>query len=76
MGGDGYRFTVENPVEERPVEGFRRKLENNIKINFKEIELDIVYWCVLFQNGNKFWDLVNVIMNLMLARKVGNFFTI
>ena len=76
MEGGVYRVTVQIPEGTRPSERFRRKLENNIKINFKEIEPDSVHWCVLFQNKNKFWEIVNAIMNLTFARNVGKFFSI
>lgn len=67
---------MDKPEGNRPPERFSRKLENNIKIKFKEIERYSVHWCVLFQNGNNFWDLMKAKMNLMFPRKVGNFFTI
>lgn len=67
---------MEKPEEKRPPERFWRKLHDETKINFKTTELDSVHWCVLFQNGNKCRDLVNAIINLMVARKAGNFFTI
>jgi len=40
---------VWKPAGEMPPERFRRKLDNVIKINVKEIEIDSVHWCVLFQ---------------------------
>jgi hypothetical protein len=74
MGGGAYRVTVEKSEGKRPPERSRCKLKNNIKINFKEMESDGVHWCVLLQNGNKCWGLVNAIMNLTVARKMRNFF--
>jgi hypothetical protein len=59
---------------ERP---YRRqhKWEDNIKMDLMEIGMDVVNWIHLAQDGVWWLALVNMIMNLWVPYKVGNFFT-
>jgi hypothetical protein len=42
----------------------RRRWENNIKINFQEVEYGGIDWIELFRDRDRMWGLVNAVMNL------------
>jgi hypothetical protein len=58
------KILVGKPEGMRPLERPRRRWEDNIKIDLREMEYGGVYWIHLAQDRNRCWDLVNTVMNL------------
>jgi hypothetical protein len=42
----------------------RRRWEDNIKMDLQEVECGSMDWIDLAQDRDRWWDLVNVVMNL------------
>jgi hypothetical protein len=63
--GDGrgaYRVLVGRPEVKRPLGRPRRRWEDNIKMDLREIGIDGANW--LAQDGVQWRDFVNTVMNL------------
>jgi hypothetical protein len=52
-----------------------RGLEDNIRIDLREIGCEGVYWMDLGQDRDQWRDLVNTVMNFRILYKAGNFLT-
>jgi hypothetical protein len=50
-------------------------MEDNIKIDLREIGLECVDWIHLAQDRDQFQALVNTVMNIQAPLKTGNFLT-
>jgi hypothetical protein len=61
-----YRVLVEKPKGRRPLEISRPRREDNIKADVKEVGYG-TNWIVLAQNRDRWWALVNAVMNLRFA---------
>jgi hypothetical protein len=59
-----YRNFVGRPEGKRPLEGPRRRWEDNIKINLREIGTDGANWIQLTQDRVQWRACVNTVMNL------------
>jgi hypothetical protein len=59
-----YRVLVGRPEGDRPLERPRRRWEDNIKIDLREIGIDGVNWIQLAQDRVHWRALVNTVMNL------------
>jgi len=59
-----YRFWVEKPEEKRRLERPRRRWENNIKMDLKEVGCGGMNWVELAQDRDRWPSLVNVVMNV------------
>jgi hypothetical protein len=59
-----YRVLVESPEGKRPLERPRRRWEDNIKMDFREIRIDGANWIRLAQDRVQWWAFVNTVMNL------------
>jgi hypothetical protein len=59
-----YRVLVGRPEGKRPLERPRRRWEDNIKLDLREIEVDEAKWIQLAQNRAQWRDFVNTVMNL------------
>jgi hypothetical protein len=53
-----------NLNERDHLENPRRRWEDNIKMDLKEIGWEDVYWIHLDQDRGQWWDVVNTVMNL------------
>jgi hypothetical protein len=62
-GGGSYRILVGKLKGKRPIGRFRRRWEDNIKINLKSISWETVNWIDLAQDRDKWRDLVDAVMN-------------
>jgi hypothetical protein len=75
--GDGrgaYRVLVGRPEGKRPLERPRRRWENNIKMDLREIVIDGANWIRLAQDRVQCRAFVNTVMNLRVPYESGIFF--
>jgi hypothetical protein len=61
---NAYKILVGNPEGKRPLGRPRRKWEDNIKLDIREIGRGGVDWIDLAQDRDKWKVLVNTVMNL------------
>jgi hypothetical protein len=59
-----YNILVGKPEGWRPLGRPRRRWENNIKMDLREIWFGDVDWIHLAQNRDRWWAVVNTVMNL------------
>jgi hypothetical protein len=59
-----YNILVERPEGRRPLGRPRRRWEDNIKIDLREIGFGYVDWIHLAQDRDRWRALVNTVMNL------------
>jgi hypothetical protein len=59
-----YRGLVGKPEGKRPLGSPRRRWEDNIKAGHQEVGCEGMDWIELAQDRDRFWALVNVVMNL------------
>ena len=55
---------MENPVRKRPLGRFRRRWEDNIKIDLQEVECEGMKFIDLAHYRDRCWVLMNAVMNL------------
>ena len=70
-----YRVLVGKPDGKRPLGRPRRRWEDNIKMAFQEVGCGGMDWIVLAQDRDRWWALVNAVMNLRVPQNAGNFLT-
>jgi hypothetical protein len=59
-----YRILVGKPEGKRPLGKPRRRWEDNIKMNLQEVRCGCKDWNELAHNRDRWWALVNAVMNL------------
>jgi len=59
-----YIVLVGNPERKRPLGRPRRRWEDNIKVDLQEVGYGGMDWIDLAQDRDRWWALVNVVMNL------------
>jgi len=59
-----YRVLVGKPEGKRPLGRPRHRLEDNIKMDLQEVECEGKDWIDVAQDRDRWWALVNVVMNL------------
>jgi hypothetical protein len=59
-----YRVLVGRPEGNKPVRRPRRRWEDNIKMDLREIGIDGANWIPLAQDRVRWWAFVNTVMNL------------
>jgi hypothetical protein len=59
-----YKVLVGNPEGKRPLGRPRRKWEDGIRMDIREIGLGVVDWIRLAQDMNRWRAVVSVVMNL------------
>jgi hypothetical protein len=62
---NAYKILVGKPEGKRPLGRPRRRWEDIMKIDLREIDLDGVNWINLAHDRYWWWDLVNTLINLM-----------
>jgi hypothetical protein len=74
-GGEenAYRILVGKPEGKRPLERLRRRWEDNIKMDLREIEWGDMDWSDLAQDRDQWRALMNTVMNLRVPQNVGKF---
>jgi hypothetical protein len=63
-GRNVYRVLVGKPKGKRPLERPRHRWEDGIKMGLRETGLEGVKWIHLAQDRDRWWALLNVVMNL------------
>jgi hypothetical protein len=64
---NAYKILVGKPEGKRPLGRPRRRWEDNIKMNLREIEWEGVDWIRVPQDRDQWRALVNMVMNLRTA---------
>ena len=59
-----YRISVGKPEGRRPLGRSRRRWEDNIKMDLQEVGCEGMDWIELAQDRDRWWALVNAVMNL------------
>ena len=59
-----YRVLVWKPEGRRPLRRPRRRWEDNIRMDLREVECGCVDWMEMVQDMDRWWPLVNAVMNL------------
>jgi hypothetical protein len=59
-----YMVLVGKPEGKRPLGRSRRRWEDNIKIYLQEVGCDSMDWIELAEDKERWWALVDVVMNL------------
>ena len=70
-----YRVLVGKPEGKRPLGRPRRRWEDNIKMNLKEVGGGCGDWMELAQDRDRWRGLVSTVMNLRVPKNAGNFLT-
>jgi hypothetical protein len=63
---DAYSFLVGKPEVKRPLVRLRSRWEDNIKMDLQEVEWWSMDWIDLAQDSNRWWALVNAIINFRI----------
>jgi hypothetical protein len=70
-----YNILVGKPEGRRPLERPRRRWENNIKLDLREIGFGDADWIHLAQDRDRWRALVNTVMSFWVPQNAGNFLT-
>jgi hypothetical protein len=70
--GNTQRVLVGKSDGKGPLVEPRHKWEDNIKLYIKEIDLDVMDWINVAQDRDKWWHVVNMVMNLQVAQNAGS----
>ena len=70
-----YRVLVGKPEGKRPLGRPRLRWEDNIMMDLQEVGFGGMDWIKLAQDRDRWWTLVNAVMNLWVPENVGNLFT-
>jgi hypothetical protein len=72
-GKNVYRVLVGKPKGKRPLKRPRRRWEDGIKMDLREIGLGVVEWIHLAQDRDHWWAVVNSVMNLQVLAPQSSF---
>jgi hypothetical protein len=72
-GGEVYRVLVGKPEGKRPLGRPKRRWDDNIKMYLQEIGYGSMDRNELAENRDRWRELVNVVMNLPVPKKCGEF---
>jgi len=71
-----YRVLVGKPLGKRPLGRPRHRWEDNIKKDLQEVGCGSMDWIDLAEDRDRWWALVNEVMNLRVPENAGNFLTV
>jgi hypothetical protein len=60
---NAYKILVGKPAGKRPLGRRRRRWEDNIRIDLREIRWEVVVWMHLAQDRDQWWVVLNPVMN-------------
>jgi hypothetical protein len=63
-----YMVLVGRPEEKRPLGRPRRRWDDNIKLDLKEIGIDWANWIQLAQDRVQWWDFVSTVINFRVMK--------
>jgi hypothetical protein len=63
---NAYKILVSKPKGNRTLRRTRRKLEDNIRTNLRDIRWEVVDWMHLVQDRDQWRTFVNTVMNLRI----------
>jgi hypothetical protein len=72
---NAYKILVGNSDRKRPLGSPKRRWEDSIRMNLREIEWEDVDWMQLAQDRVQWRAVVYMVINLRVPRKAGNFLT-
>jgi len=72
---NAYKILVGNSDRKRPLGRPKRRWEDSIRMNLREIEWEDVDWMQLAQDRVQWRAVVYMVINLRVPRKAGNFLT-
>jgi hypothetical protein len=61
---NAYRILARKPEGERPLGRHRRRWEDNIRMDLREVRWEGMDWIHLAQDRDQWWAVVNTAMNL------------
>jgi len=70
-----YRVLVGKPEGRRPLGRPRRKWEDNIRMDLREVGCGCADWMELAQDRDRWRALVSAVMSLRVPKNAGNFLT-
>jgi hypothetical protein len=70
-----YRILVGKSDGKKPLGRPRRRWEDNLTMDFKEVGCGFMDWIELAQDRDRWGALVNAVMNLRVPQNAGNFLT-
>jgi hypothetical protein len=70
-----YNILVGKPEGKRLLRRTGHILEDNIKLDYREMSWEGVHWIHLAQDTDRWWALVNTAMNVRTSYEVRNFLT-
>ena len=70
-----YRVLVGKPEEMKPLGRPRHRWEDNIKMDLQEVGCGGMDWINLAQDSDRWWALLNAVMNLQVPQNVENCLT-
>ena len=73
-GRGAHRFLLGKPEKKRPLRSPRRRWEDNIKMDLWEVGAG-GDWMELAQDRDRWWALVDMVMNIQVPLSTGNFLT-
>jgi len=62
-----YSVFVEKPERKRPLGRPKHRWEDNIKMDLQEVSGRVMDWMKLAQDRERWWALVNAVMNLRVS---------
>jgi hypothetical protein len=68
-----YRILVGEPEGKRPLGRPRSRWVDNTKVDLREIGWDVMDWIDLVEDRDRWWSLVNTVMNLRVPYNAENF---
>jgi len=66
---------VGKPKGERPLGRPRCRWEDNIKTDLQEVGCEGMNWIDVAQDRDRWWAVMNAVMNLRVPQNAGNFLT-